>query len=629
MPSACAAAARVAMRVCAWANGEMRHGKVARNFNRPLHPMSDQAQPESQTNGQTSNGQQENSQPETSRKPDDSSPANPLQNGHKLLKPSSRLATGLKDRLKVKKGLPGGFDTTPFPDAPQGYTVRFIFHDATNLPVADIATASADPFIHVTLKGTQPKRHKEDPDLTYRTRTIRRSTEPVWEDQWVVANVPPTGFTLKCRLYDEDYPDSDDRLGNVTIRIPQLTEESPCFPPPGRKFAVKKRMGSKRAYFLKGVSSMLHSDVHMTPIVRISMEILGKSDPPFAHMYTVGPTRFVKHFSPLIGRIAGTKVNANEEDDTREAQEHDKNGKKKKRTQKYDFQAIEMQLAGPVSPVIYHRFVEFRPIIASMYFSTGLRGKILNKALHKQHSRIYNFNRSTEYGDFDACSEDAALQFLKLAHFDEGGRIFTYVLTLDGILRFTETGKEFGVDMLSKHTMHSDVATYIACSGEFFIRRLKHPVSSDNPHTKEKAHPSDEISGGPPKEDPPPNPAYYQLIIDNDSGTYRPDKSILSDLKSYLEHNFPGLGIIAMHWEDQELQDLKQAQRTVKKKEGRMINVVMNMSQSSISSAESALDHREAGWEQGQKSKREAAFEALEDPSKMKDAVKTFLPGAK
>lgn len=280
-----------------------------------------------------------------------------------------------------------------------------------------------------------------------------------------------------------------------------------------------------------------------------------------------------------------------------------------------------MQLQGPVPPKLYHRFVEFRPIIASIYSSTGLRGKILNKALHSQHRRIYNFNQSTEYGDFDACSREAALQFLKLVHFDEGGRIFTYVLTLDGMFRFTETGKEFGIDMLSKHTMHSDVETYIACSGEFFIRRLKHPVSSD------EVHPNQPISGGLPRDDPPHNPAYYQLIIDNDSGTYRPDKSTLSVLKQFLEKNFPELGIVVMHWEDKDLQDMKEAQRTTKKSEGRMINMVMNRSQSSISSAESELDDREAGWEQGQKSKREAAYEALEDPHKVKDVVKTLVPG--
>lgn len=288
-----------------------------------------------------------------------------------------------------------------------------------------------------------------------------------------------------------------------------------------------------------------------------------------------------------------------------------------------------MQLQGPVPPKLYHRFVEFRPIIASIYSSAGLRGTILNKALHGQHRRVYNFNASTEYGNYDACTPEASDQFLKLVHYDEGGRTFTYVLTLDGMFRFTETGKEFGIDMLSKHTMHSDVETYIACSGEFFIRRLKRPLSSDSVHPHTKTHPQEPIPGGPPHEHPPHDPAYYQLIIDNDSGTYRPDKSTLPYLKQFLETNFPGLGIVTMHWEEKELQDMKENQRNIKKREGMMVNMVMNRSQSSISSAESELDDREESWQQGHKSKRETAYEALEDPHKVKDAVKSLVPGMK
>ena len=277
---------------------------------------------------------------------------------------------------------------------------------------------------------------------------------------------------------------------------------------------------------------------------------------------------------------------------------------------------------------MYHRYVEFRPIIGSMFTSTGLRGKILNAALHKQHARIYNFNKSTEYGTFEPCTSEAALQFLRLAHFDEGGRLFTYVLTLDGLLRFTETGHEFGIDLLSKHTMHSDVATYIAYSGEFFIRRLKHPHTTDDPNPNEKTHPpSDNLSGGPPKHAPPHDPSYYQLIIDNDSGTYRPEKQVLPDLKAFLERNFPGLSIVAMHWEDEHLQELKEKQLSVKKKEGRIMNLVMNRSASSISSAESELDDRDDTWESGQPSKREAAYAALEDPHKVKEVMQRFVGG--
>lgn len=296
------------------------------------------------------------------------------------------------------------------------------------------------------------------------------------------------------------------------------------------------------------------------------------------------------------------------------------------------FQAIEMQLAGPVPSKLYHRYVEFKPVIGSMFSSKGVRGKILNKALHKQHSRIYNFDRSTERGTYEPLSKDAALQFLRLAHFDEGGRLFTYVLTLDGLFRFTETGKEFGIDLLSKHTMHSDVETYIACSGEFFIRRLEHADASEDLNPNERTHPNEDLPGGPPNKEPPLNPSYYQLVIDNDSGTYRPDKSILPELKSYFEHNFPGLGIVAMHCGDDELQEMKKKQQHVKKKEGRMVNLVMNRSQSSISSAESDLEAREGVWEHGHKSKREAAYAAMEDPKstgKLKEAAETILPHPK
>lgn len=283
-----------------------------------------------------------------------------------------------------------------------------------------------------------------------------------------------------------------------------------------------------------------------------------------------------------------------------------------------------MQLAGPIPPSLYHRFVAFRPIIGSMFMSTGIRGKILNKALHKQHNRIYNYDSSTEHGSFDACSDAATRQFLKMAHYDQGGRVFTYVLTLDSLFRFTETGKEFGIDLLSKHTMHSNVETYIAYSGEFFIRRLEQPTASDDIDPKGKTHPDDPLPGGPPDDKPPQDPSYYQLVIDNDSGTYRPEKDVLPDLKAFFERNFPGLGVVTMHWEDEELQASKDAQHSAKKKEGEVMRGVLNRSMSSISSAESELDDRQENWD-ATKSKRERAWEALEQPGSVKHKAKQAL----
>jgi hypothetical protein len=228
--------------------------------------------------------------------------------------------TEKKEQLKHKSKPPGGFDPTPLPDAPQGYTVKFTFHRAYNLPVGDLHLTSSDPFLHATLTAAVPRRHKEDPLLTRRTRTLRKTTEPAWEEDWIVANVPTSGFTLKCRLYDEDWPDHDDRLGNVTIRVPHVDEHWEGL---DRVFDVKKRSGSKLAYLAKGASVAVCRQGSLTPRLHVSIAVLGRSDPPHAQMYTVGPTTWVKHYSPMIGRLTGVKVNRDAQEDAESAAQQD------------------------------------------------------------------------------------------------------------------------------------------------------------------------------------------------------------------------------------------------------------------------------------------------------------------
>lgn len=257
-----------------------------------------------------------------------------------------------------------------------------------------------------------------------------------------------------------------------------------------------------------------------------------------------------------------------------------------------------MQLTGPVPWQLYHRFVEFKPWVKSMFTVSGIRGYLLSKALHHQHSRVYAYDRNTIYGVLSPKSEDVTNKFLDLVHYDKGGRIFTYVLTLDSLWRFTETGKEFGIDLLSKHTMHSNVSIYIAYSGEFFIRRLRRGRSSSARAAQaELPRPSIDMSGAEPKDDPPKDPSNYELIIDNDSGTYRPNANMLPLLKSFLHENLPGLRVLTLDCQaDAELLNkLKNEQRERKKREGDHIvftQASRSRSQSSSisSSDEEALD---------------------------------------
>ncbi|KAL8953654.1 MAG: hypothetical protein Q9222_000491 [Ikaeria aurantiellina] len=473
----------------------------------------------------------------------------------------------------------GGLDETPIPDAPQGYTLKFIFHRATSLPIADINSLSSDPYIYAQLNTTLTPRHKQDPYMRFRTPTIRKSTEPVWNCEWIVANIPSTGFKLKARIYDEDPADHDDRLGNVHVSADSIDENWTGIKE--QQYKIKKRMGSKRAYFIRGCTTMFSRGMEMSGNLVMSVELLGKTEVGSngGRAWTVGPCAWSRHLSPMIGRITGTKAPGS--------------GKEGAKTEQYNFQANQFQLAGPVPPPLYHRYVEFKPFIAGMFTATSLRGRILNRALHHQHSRVYNYDRTTVYGSFPSPSKDMSLQFLNLVHYDRGGRIFTYVLTLDGIWRFTETGKEFGIDLLSKHTMHSDVNIYVAFSGEFFVRRLKSPHR--DPFDKDQeTHPAAEMDGGPPHSDPPNNPAYYALYIDNDSGTYRPSAKLLPVLKEFMQKNLPGMKIVTLDCgaDAEKMGKLKKEQRERKKAEGHGTVIMQDDGSSLSSSDEEELEER-------------------------------------
>ncbi|EXJ75697.1 uncharacterized protein A1O5_00204 [Cladophialophora psammophila CBS 110553] len=518
-----------------------------------------------------------------------------------------------------KKGPAGGYDDTPLPKAPPGYTVKITFHKAENLPFSDFGTLSSDPYVLAVLRTDLPKRHKQDPDLKLRTPTIHRNTNPEWETEWIVGNIPASGFHLKCRLYDEDPSDYDDRLGNVHIDVPHVDENWKGFS--HQKFQLKKRMGSKRAYTFRGCAALISRRVKLNGSLIVSVENLGETAAEDGgRVYTIGPLPWSRHFSPLIGRIAGTKES-----------EQRKDGKE---IQRYNFQSVQMQLRGPVPADLYHRYVEFRPFVAGMFTAHTLRGRLLNRALHHQHARIYNYDKTTKYGVFQEPCPEMTKLFLDFVHYDEGGRIFTYVLTLDGQLRFTETGKEFGIDLLSKHTMHSNVSIYIAFSGEFFIRRIKHGKAhrnDDSVHPTEETHPPSTPSdgerdnsgtssggGGSPSQasDARPltngttsseskEPWHYELVIDNDSGTYRPNAAKLPILRSYLSENLPGLKVRTLDCQaDAELQrKLKNEQREKKKQArgGKQVMYLQNLSMSSLSSSdEEDLANRAAAGADGQ-----------------------------
>ncbi len=199
----------------------------------------------------------------------------------------------------------GGFDDTAVPRAPPGFDVKITFHRASKLPMADINSMSSDPYVLATLSTTLPTRHKQDPPMTFRTPTIRRNCDPEWNSEWIVANVPASGFKLKARIYDEDPADHDDRLGNVHVHVDNLSENFEGIRE--QPYKIKKRMGSKRAYLIRGCAAMFNRGLHMSGELFVSVEVLGKTATENGgRAWTIGPCNWSQHLSPMIGRLAGT-----------------------------------------------------------------------------------------------------------------------------------------------------------------------------------------------------------------------------------------------------------------------------------------------------------------------------------
>ncbi|KAJ1300149.1 hypothetical protein OPQ81_011902 [Rhizoctonia solani] len=435
-------------------------------------------------------------------------------------------------------------------DSAKLYDIEIIFHSAHSLPVSDIPSLSSDPYILASLRipSYADRDHAGPPPLVFRTRTIHHTRDPDWGNEaWRVGGIPGAGFVLRIALRDEDANKKDDRLGEARIsflgRKPVRNGEQSAEQDWGRvreglnidrkEAPFKKRRGGIRAFVSTYITAAISRSVsrHGGNIV-MSVKVLGLSrNQKDRRPYTLGPHYYSIHFSPLLGRIVGTKS---------------ANASNSQKAAVSNFQANQLQLTGPVPTELEHKYVGYRPFIESMFSKSGIKGRLLNHALKKQYRYIYSHDQATVYGYVernhaasnapDPISSDGnlnvlAAQFLHMTQHGAGYRLYTYVITLDGQWRFTETGDEFGVELLSKHSMHADAARYIAFSGEFFVRKIGtkgweedldeeqdalldiHEDGTGEKHKEHETSPTKAIKKA--KHHPP---SQYELVIDNDSG---------------------------------------------------------------------------------------------------------------
>lgn len=214
----------------------------------------------------------------------------------------------------------GGYDPTPLhPYRESSYLIKITFHSGTRLPGADFRGFTADPYILAQLDTPSVlTRHKQDPALKYRGKTLRNTKEPVWEDEWFIAGVPKEGGTLRVWVMDEDEMGRDDKMGHFKVHFGDLGAVGGFHPVDHQNFPLKKRKASKRVNLGRALCTVvrphrLFQDKmdRIEDCVTLSIEVVEKisagSDKNVGKPYTVGPARWWQHYSPLLGRIAGTK----------------------------------------------------------------------------------------------------------------------------------------------------------------------------------------------------------------------------------------------------------------------------------------------------------------------------------
>ncbi|KAI0074406.1 hypothetical protein K474DRAFT_1677110 [Panus rudis PR-1116 ss-1] len=444
--------------------------------------------------------------------------------------------------------------------------------------------------------------------ISYRTHTVRRDLNPTFDAKWIVAGIPDSGFTLNLKLMDEDPGNHDDQLGKAIIRFPDQEREAfrEGWDSGEVMYKIRKRTGSVRSKIVTFLAKALTRGRYDHRCrVWVSAKVIGsvKVDRDDCRLYTVGPRTF----------LGSTKAPNREQD------------KAKPSLKASTFVANRIQLSGPIPPSLRHRYVGFAPFVKAMFKKEGIEGILLHRALHHQHGSIYKWDKNVVWGVIEGDSGDEtnggadgnanseangqtpenaegngkdveitereetkkkkptsesvalARQFLRMTSHGTHGRLFTY-----------ETGAEFAIGLLSKHTMHSDVSLEIAYSGEFFVRPIRHHHGH---HDDSQSH----TEGSTPEHEEDDeyiseNPADYELVIDNDSGTYRPRKDLLPVLQSFLSSpsNLCALGkITAMDGFDERLKKWKEERANIKAGKRKAENVG-RVAQASLSSSSSS-----------------------------------------
>lgn len=393
-------------------------------------------------------------------------------------------------------------DAARGPDHTQYVDVTIRFIGASGLPKVDVI-GTADPYFRASMGG----------QLQY-TSTVKENTlTPVWNEIWHIKNVPTTA-DIEVRVFDKDPGPRDDAIGMFHANVV----------PGAKEYEIQSLMTkrNKGTFWLEiETREPTHATEHCPP-------------------YTFdGPVRFSRHFSPTVGLLTSL------------------NDERLYSTWKIFIKGVPM-FFGDIVQGWNQDYAA-----AQRIFGPGPESFTVRSAIKSGHAMLYARTTCNGFGVIET-NRDALNLFegslrghptppppVNDAQADQAlpkppqrikPAVYTYVIAVqDSSLRFSETGAAFLVDFASKHALHANCAEAVRYSGEFHPR----PVGGWQGF-------SDDIAD---------DQVQWELVVDNNSGTYSPNKDDLVRAQMVFEYNLPGITVRALDREDPELKESVEACR--------------------------------------------------------------------
>ncbi|GBE82892.1 hypothetical protein SCP_0412790 [Sparassis crispa] len=372
------------------------------------------------------------------------------------------------------------------------------FAHASGLPKMDVV-GSADPYFVARI----------DTRLSFVSSVKTNTLEPVWNESWTIRNVPDTAILL-VEVLDRDIGCiRDDYIGQFSTAVTSSEQA----------FAIEDPSHLKRN---RGTFSL-------------QIDAVPSLDPDAgSHPYMFdGPICYSRHSSPTIGKL--TKLD--------KARLYS--------TWQVFIRGVSRFLDDEVQPWNRnHR--------AARQIFQGPTSAAVRSMIHSGHRVLYARTATNEFGVLNNAHDVYCLlhgghvrqQRERRRRSADGPfahrikpAVYNYVIAADDdSLRFSETGAAFFVNYASKHALHADCAPSVRYSGEF------HPRPAGG---------WENFSDDVPDED-----VQWELVVDNKSGTYSPDGSLLPVVAQLFEFNFPGFKAVPLAYDDPLLAESTKACRT-------------------------------------------------------------------